>query len=140
MTRSNPFCLLFGLLLLSLVACKKDDDTTETPEPTTKTDFLTLQPWKPVSDKINGNELIQDCQKDDKYTFSDNGNHAIDFGPLRCNTELNVTNNTWAFANNETTLVITAAGGSAIPYELITVNRDSLVLKFGLEVITYLPY
>lgn len=128
------------VLLLNLIACKKTDEPTPTPEPVTKTDFLTLQPWKPVSDKIAGNELIQDCQKDDKYTFFTNGNQTIDFGPLRCNTEFNVTDNTWMFANNETTLQITSADGSTIPYELLKVSKDSLVLKFGLEVISYLPY
>ena len=136
MTRSNLNGLFFGVLLLALISCKKGDDTTGTTEPKTRTDFLTLQPWKPVSDKIDGNELIQDCQKDDKYTFFDNGTYSEDFGTLRCNSELNTSGNTWSFTNNETTLVL----NGSVSFELVTLSKDSLVLRFGLEVISYVPY
>ena len=87
MTLNN---LLFPLLFLFVFACGKEEvrDTTS---------ILTSQSWRVTASTIDGISKLEDCSKDDRYTFNQYGTLTLeDLGDL-CN---NATIGTWSLSED----------------------------------------
>lgn len=86
-----PFkTLLFPLLFLCLFACGKEEvrDTTS---------ILTSQSWRITASTIDGISKLEDCSKDDRYTFNQYGTLTLeDLGKL-CN---NSAIGTWSLSDD----------------------------------------
>lgn len=95
------------LLVLLIVSCKKEEANTPTPQSTapTATELLTngsQKDWKLTSTLLNGSSVLQNCEKDNTYTFAANGDKTLDFGMDKCtSTEPQKENRKWKFLNNE---------------------------------------
>jgi len=129
--------MAFAMLIVFASSCKKDDPAE--PIVKTSTDILTAHSWKMVSDKIDGNELIQDCEKDDVHTFSKTGVYTINFGSLKCSTEGDQAIDAWEFSADEKMLLLGQVSTGIIPFEILTLTETSLVLKFSFEVRSFVP-
>ena len=72
---------LLTILMLALVfvgtSCKKDDEKTSK-------DFLTANSWKMTGYTIAGISDLDDCDKDDIYTFDKDGKFHFDEGATKC--------------------------------------------------------
>ena len=71
-----------------IISCKKDDNTV-VPNPgftnAQKRNALTTGYWSLT--KVNGQIFTQECSKDDKLIFKNDGNLVIDNGAVKCNLE-----------------------------------------------------
>ncbi len=115
MKKTIQIGIAFMITFLVISGCKKDSATTET-----STQKLTGKNWRMVSITaspgfsngaggfITDLFAFQDaCSKDDFMLFSANGTYVSDEGAVKCDpTSPQTTPGTWAFANNETQLVI----------------------------------
>ena len=99
--------LASSMFLLS--SCDKDNDNTT---PKTKTQLISQGSWKFSSATINGSDasgMVQACQKDNILVFAAAGTGNASEGPTKCNSgDPDNIPFTWNFANNETTLHISA--------------------------------
>jgi Lipocalin-like domain len=127
--------ILSTLLLCLLFSCKKKSEDVPT-----KTDYLTKGSWKRIKyeiknattyDVINLDIPPYACRKDDFITFKKDNTFVIDNGTIQCaNGEPRYENGTWAFGNNETTLMMTYATFNTIQ-DIEIINDNSLVLSYS---------
>jgi hypothetical protein len=114
--------LLMASFVFALSSCKKDEANNT---PKTKTQLLTLAPWKYSKLEIGSaatgpwtaltNQLA--CSTDDVYTFKANGTFEKDNGAVKCvSADPQVSAGNWSFSNNENTL--TVEGFSISSFEL----------------------
>ncbi|RTQ45814.1 hypothetical protein EJV47_23560 [Hymenobacter gummosus] len=119
--KTLPATLLPLALLLSLAACKKDEDK----EPS-KTDNLTNTTWKDSQDflQLNGatGTRATAAGSVNTYQFARDGKLTVTppSGPA--------SSGTWAFASNETQLVINN-GSTSKTYEVFELSKDKV--SFG---------
>ncbi|MBU3663310.1 MAG: hypothetical protein FGM41_08965 [Bacteroidetes bacterium] len=113
--------MIAALAFLTVSSCKKEDEKT-TPTPTkSKTELLTAKAWKMTAMTVNpgispipGGPTITDlyafmeaCEKDNTEKFNTGGTGVTDEGATKCDpTDPQTENFTWAFASNETKIVI----------------------------------
>lgn len=116
----SPLLFLGCLFSLAMLSCGKDNDE---PSSKSKTELLTAQVWKisTVGLDIDKNGTVdfpyplEDCDKDDKFTFKTGGTGTADQGTLKCDAaDPQTTDFTWAFKSNETILNV------SIPNSLLT--------------------
>lgn len=106
----NTFSLLFTLLLAVAfvgTSCKKDD------EKTTK-DYLVAHDWKVTLHEQANVSVLEDCDKNDIYTFEKSGDFLFDQGATKCfEADLQQIPGTWSISTSTTpeTLTITFANG-----------------------------
>lgn len=84
----------YSIILLIFIAnsCKKKDDVKKEEKPTTK-DLLVNKKWYTTAVTISPaymgiTDMFKDlvpCQKDDSFTYKENGIKEIDNGALKCN-------------------------------------------------------
>ncbi len=128
-TAKTTFALLtvlsIGVAILG-TSCKKDD------EKTTK-DYLAAHDWK-VTEREQANvSIIQDCEKDDIYTFHKDGEFHFDQGATKCfETDLQQLPGTWSLSTSTTpeTLTITFDSGlrTAIEGKISELSDDRFVV------------
>jgi len=124
----NP--LLIIALSITLLSCSKDpgDDFS-------KQDALTTGTWKLTGAGRDYNKdgvyeediygFIQDCFKDNIYTFQADGNLVTDDGPTKCNSgNSQTTTIPWSFINNQSQLQF---GGK--DYQIQELTTTTLRLK-----------
>lgn len=111
--------------IVSLGACKKDEDNTSA-TPKTKSELLTAKPWKlsalTVSPAYNvGGTMITDfyaqmqaCDKDDIYSFKSDKTFTQEEGATKCDpNDPQVSDaGTWTFSSDEKQLVQTSSGST----------------------------
>ena len=84
--------MIFSLCVAAFAGCSKDEDNNG--EPTQK-QLLTTVPWKYDNAGIDANGdgtidtalpdgTIEDCDKDNTYTFQPEGTGTMDEGPTKC--------------------------------------------------------
>jgi hypothetical protein len=101
----------------------------------TKTYYLAKAGWKFSSATLGGfpaSSTVQNCQKDNVFTFQTGGNGSMDEGLSKCNAaDPQTVSFTWNFAGNETTLHVSTplfTGGSS-DFTIVTLSDTQLVLS-----------
>lgn len=123
---------LLSILLIS--GCTKNDPISVL-SPTrkiTRTELLTnnsSKSWQITSAILNSTESLKDCESDNTYSFSSNGNSIINFGFTKCDTSENeVENRTWKFIDNEKRMEwISATDTFVLSIESIDIDELKLV-------------
>lgn len=146
--------LLSFAFMLTIAACKKDDDTPATP--TTK-EYLTAGNWKVTAMTIdpgvdfNGTlftdfySMMPTCSKDDLMLFNVNGTVTDDEGATKCDPDdpQTQTDGTWALSSDNKTLTVTYPDDTVV-LTISTINGTtivgtySMVEDFGDGDVTYL--
>ncbi len=133
---NKPIMFLLGLLLLG-GACTKDDTASNT-------DKLTTGQWKLTASTssftFNGNlqtfdvyEQLGSCVKDDFFEFKALGIAVRDEGPTKCNVgDSQQLTGTWAFAQNETHLLVAGIGYN-FDAEILELTDTKLRVKFVID-------
>lgn len=79
--KTNKIVMIVAVAAIAFSACKKDDD-----DSSTKSEMI-LGNWSPTDILLNGTslwELMDDCDKDDTYTFKADGSTLYDQGAQKC--------------------------------------------------------
>ena len=127
--------------LISVSACKKDEDNNSTPQKT-KSELLSAKPWKitalTVSPAINaGGTMITDiyaqmqaCDKDDIYSFKSDKTYMQEEGATKCDpNDPQVSEaGTWTFSSDEKQIVQTS-NGSTESSALVELTETKLVIS-----------
>ena len=135
------FASIFAFLLLINISCSKNDDST--PKAKTKTELITLSPWKfnkataSGAGDISTNPLLT-CYTDNILAFSSNLSGTINEGSVVCTTPAPASF-TWSFQNTETLLRLsfTLFPGGSPDFTIVSLNETSLVLS---QQMTLAPY
>lgn len=151
----KTFALLSFVLLVTISACKKDEEDTATPK--TATEYLTAGFWKTTSITINpgvnfGGTVITDfyaqmlpCSKDDITRFNANGTITDDEGATKCdvNDPQTTTDGTWVLSADNSSITITYPGDVPMTMVVGTLNATTfvgtytLIEDFGSGPLTY---
>lgn len=137
--------IIIGILLFSLAACSKDDNSaTTTPTPTPpqpdKMKLISAKPWKYFAWTVSpglkdsaGNTFtnylanLAPCMRDDIFVFEANTNLTIDQGPTKCDPNDDQTNiGLWFFVNNQTAVKM-----NNVTYGLAMISADSMRWNFN---------
>lgn len=126
---------LFAVLFISLLACtncsKKSSDTPAK----TKTELIATGTWKFSSATVGGVNVsgeLEDCQKDNIYTFVATGAGIADEGATKCNTgDAQTGNFTWSFQSGETLLVLstTLFTGGSNTFTIVSLTSSQLTIS-----------
>lgn len=111
--------------ILLFAACKKDDNTTTTPTPTSKKTLVVDGKWQwsglsmvynnnGKDSLVDGWSVVKDCDKDDIFTYTNDGKGVIDEGANKCDTDPQTKTITWEFINNDTQVKVTDDKGPSI--------------------------
>lgn len=103
-------------------SCKDDDEVK------TSKDYLTAHDWKLTDYTIAGSSLIEACDKDDIFTFHEDGEFHYDAGGNKCDeSDLQQETGNWSISSSTTpeTLTITYDGGTSPIYEAKITDLDS---------------
>ena len=139
MKNKFPFKILglsLGLILLTVMACKKSD-----PQPS-KTDLLSKD-WK-LSDvlaNVGGTpssvfSFFDDCVKDDVYKFANNNTYQISEGATKCDpSDPDIYDaGTWTFLDSETKIKLSSAGGGSDTLNIQELTSTSLKVSSTVDV------
>ena len=126
----NVNFIIFAIIafITLYTGCKKKDD----PVPVqSKKEILGSKKWYYESFKLDGEEGIADCEKNNFYQFAADGKFTFtDSSPL-CD-EQDPSFGTWKFGPGESTILITDTVGTA-NYKIETLNSSALVLSYSVE-------
>ncbi len=130
--------------LLLFNSCKKSNSSG--PVSKTKTQLISQSSWRLTGAKIAGGGSVindlQDCQKDNVYTFHTDGTGDADENTLKCNTSDPQTNPfTWNFQSNETILFISTplyTNGSN-QFNIVSISESSLVAYQFINLLGVIP-
>jgi len=119
MKKVKYLIVLMFALTLGLTSCTKDE---------TK---IASKTWKAVSMKVNGTEMIQECDKDDVFTFTDDGKYTIDPGTNKCTTSDVTETGSWSLSDDGKTFKL-----NTFNYSVVELTKTSLILSItiGTEV------
>ena len=131
----KQFSFLIVVITSSLLlfnACKKSSSA---PKSKTNTQLISNGSWRLISATISGGtsvrNFLEDCQKDNIYTFNADGSGSGDEGILKCNAvDPQTAPFTWNFQTNETILFISTplfANGSS-QSNIISISETTLVV------------
>ncbi|MEO6313364.1 MAG: lipocalin family protein [Chitinophagaceae bacterium] len=132
--------LSFIFLLVTAVACSKNNDTPPVAAPKSKTIIITQSAWKIQSVGVDANKdgvvetditmLVQACKLDNRYTFKTDGTGSMDEASAKCSdTDPQTQPYTWTFKNTETILsgTFSFSNGDAT---IVSMNETSLVVAY----------
>lgn len=126
---------LFAILFISVLAftnCSKKGNTTPAK---TKTELITTSTWKFSSATVGGVNVsgeLEDCQKDNIYTFVATGAGIADEGLTKCDAgDAQTGNFTWNFQSGETLLVLstTLFTGGSNTFTIVTLSSSQLTIS-----------
>jgi hypothetical protein len=110
---------LFVIMLFFLTACKEKEDD---PKPATRTELLTAKPWEVNKVLLNGLDFTNRPELSDfagmTIKFEANGTYTM-ASPMASTT------GKWAFASNETKLVLDAGTADEITWDIAELNENS---------------
>jgi hypothetical protein len=134
--------LFFLPVLFLAIGCDKDDNDDDSTTGKTKTQILTESTWKFQGagldvDKngvweTNLASFIPDCAKDNTLKFEANGTGTSDEGVNKCSPGASQTTSfSWAFASNETEILITgnAVLGYGGQYKVVSLTDTKMSLS-----------
>jgi hypothetical protein len=124
---------IFAFFLLINSSCSKNDDSTPTAK--TKTELITLSPWKfdkataSVAGDISTNPFLA-CYTDNILAFSSNLSGTINEGANVCTTPAPASF-TWSFQNSETLLrfSFTLFPGGSPDFTIVSLTETNIVLS-----------
>lgn len=94
---------------LVLNACKKKDDNSNTGGSGSKKDILKSHSWVASDILVNDTSLwiiVQDCERDNVFTFKDNDVVTTDEGATKCDpADPQSTDDVWKLLNNDTKII-----------------------------------
>jgi hypothetical protein len=134
LTNMQKLKVFTGPLLLCAVllatSCSKDDET-----PSRKA-ILTAKAWKisKVEVKVNGTTsdftvfFLEDCNKDNSFTFQENGTYKDDVGTDDCDGDEANSTGTWSLSSDEKTLTITT-DGDAETWNINSIDSNKIVIE-----------
>ena len=126
----NKLIFFAFIAILSFTSCNKNDNP-----PPSNSDYITKSSWKfdkAMSGGADVSSFVNACYKDNTMTFQANGNGSLDEGATKCNAgDPQITNFTWNFTNNGTTLNVTGNifAGQSGAFTVLTLNDTQLVLQ-----------
>ena len=139
----NLFLIALGIAVFA--SCSKDDDSKGEP---TKTQLLTTVPWKYDTAGIDANGdgtidtalpdgTVEDCDKDNTFTFQADGTGTADEGPTKCD-PTNPQTMTFNYSLNSNATIInfpdTVISGISGDVTIKELNATRLVLTKAVEI------
>ena len=130
--------LSLALLVMVLVVSSCNDD-----EPKSKTDLLTGKSWAfaSVAYRLQSGaevdfsaEYIDECDKDNRLTFSKEGVYTSTTGADDCDGDDTAESGTWSWKENETILAL-SVGGSTDNLPLVSISGSTL--KLNVDTVDY---
>ncbi len=125
--------IIMGLVLI-LSSCSKKEEKTS---PLTPKEILTSKSWKITSTKVNGVEMLQDCEKDDVLTFLTNGTYTYNVGTNKCDANDTNYTGTWTISDDGKTMTLDTSNGTSV------VTENQIVATYVSEgdtfVVTLIP-
>ena len=138
--KANYYILiLFSTLILSfLSSCKKEKEESDL----TKTELITQKEWKITDIKMtpgityggltftDGAMFLEECVKDNKYTFHTDHTTTMNEGELKCDStaEQEVREGTWSLIEDETKIIFSDSDFLG-EMEMERLSADELVLS-----------
>lgn len=117
----------FGLALgLGFSSCKDDEDSPSRKE------ILTGATWT-VSARTSAGipDTLEDCEKDDRFTFNTNGTIVSNEGAVKCDTsDAQTRSGTWSLSSDEKVLTLTEDGLS-IPLTITSISKSQVKVSFA---------
>jgi len=102
--------VLSSFIILTINSCKKDNED----EPS-KTELITEKDWKMSSVKMDpgimgftdASYYIEECVKDNQYTFKTNGSIVMNEGDSKCDStaQQEIEEGTWAFNDDQSQII-----------------------------------
>ncbi|MCT4636370.1 MAG: lipocalin family protein [Bacteroidales bacterium] len=139
--------VILGTIMISMLLiftnCKKDDDDDKT-----KKEMITAKSWKyKTITKADGSSMLEDCEKDDKFTFSSGGVYTNDPSTVKCDNDDATKTGTWTLSADEKTFTI-VEGNDTNALTVVSVKENELVFKNTITeqgvtiemTITFTPY
>ena len=125
--------LAAGLIATVLFSCKKDDEDNND---SNRKLLLTSHVWLNADFLINDTSFfafIPTCEKDNRFTFSADGNYTEDEGPTKCNvTDPQIVDaSTWTFTSNETQLILGAGTPDQVTADIERLDADTMVVSIS---------
>ena len=93
--------------------------------------FYHISKYPPFGSEENSEFL--ECQKDDVFSFSEDGSLSVDRGSVRCSiTEKNIVGS-WQLSEDETVLTLTDRNGLHTVFTIGDIRKTSMVLYYEPE-------
>lgn len=123
--------LLAAVASVFLFGCSKDDSDSSSTSPS-KTQLLTGHNWVLTGATLNGVDYFSSldaCEIDNVLNFRTDNTYLMDEGAALCDTTApQTTTGPWAFANNETTLVVDGGTADEQSFQIVTLSSTTLSL------------
>lgn len=122
--------LISALALTTLFSCKKDDETK------TNKDYLTSHTWTPSSyamsvEGTNIDTPAEDCEKDDKLSFSADMKYIFNPGDVICEDDEVIETGTYTLSSDQKTITFDGE-----VWTITSISDSQLVLSMSMEGMT----
>ncbi len=143
----SKILLICLLATVTFAGCKKDEETTSTPTPTSKKALLIDKNWKVTAYTVNpaynysGTGAVTNligyiapCELNNITLYVTANTYTIDEGATKCSAGDPQTkeSGSWAFNSDETSITITPTGGIAKAYPISALSETTLSLTESL--------
>ena len=143
----SKILLICLLATVTFAGCKKDEEATPTPTPSSKKSLLIDKNWKLTAFTVdpaynyggtgamtNLIGYIAPCELNNITVYTTTNTYTIDEGTTKCSSGDPQTKESgaWAFNSDETSITITPAGGVAKAYPIGTLSETTLSLTESL--------
>lgn len=128
--------LVICLLLMAILACRKENKQPAIEKPSTKVRLMTQKPWLLTGYGFDDNDnkqledpenMIQDCMRDNTYEFFADSTGLVKENLQLCNSGTPVTAFRWEFRGEQALLV---SGNAA---SIIKLDENHLVLRYFVQ-------
>jgi hypothetical protein len=123
--------LYFRLLLIPLFLLTGCDDGDDEPQPANRKEILSLKPWKIKKVQASGINITNRPEvsefKDAQIKFEQDGTYTL-------TNETETRTGTWAFANNETELVLDPNTADEFTMDIVSLRDNSAKFRATREV------
>ena len=126
----SAILVLFSAVVL-LPACRKEEDNRTRPELLTSASCwaLTKREVYNAGTAQWVDNLLQNCEKDDCYTFTSDGNYTKNEGATKCSTSSpQVVSGTWALSADEQMLT-RVENNASFTFSLVELTASRMVLE-----------
>lgn len=128
---SKNMLLLASAALITFASCKKEETQTLAPD---NQSFLTSGNWKMIAETTAGSDSYanhEECETDNTFAFSANGNAIFDEGSTKCDATVEQTTiGKWAFTGTEKKKVILTEANFALEIDIMELSSTSMKWSF----------